>query len=126
MYADGYNVRLLRRPGYINSPARWSPDGTQLVFSTSRYGKSIQNIYIINVDDATERALVSGGLSADFPAWSPDGKTIAYVSHDIYTINIDDSDRRNVTNSKFSYITNVGWSPDSKSMAFLGTVPSGR
>jgi Tol biopolymer transport system component len=120
MNADGSNIRLLRNTFMVTAPASWSPDGTQLAFSTSDNDNSVtQDVYVMNIDSKSETPVVKSGSTAEFPAWSPDGKQLAYVSHDIYTINVDGSNRHNVTNSKLSYITSVGWSPDSQSLAFL-------
>src|SRR5262249_34269094 len=113
------------------SSASWSPDGTQLVFSAAGFpdnekgnaSSTSQSIFVINVSDKTQRPLVNNGISAEYPAWSTDGKTIAYVSHDLYVINVDGTNRRNLTNAKFGYITNSGWSPDSLSIVFLASEP---
>jgi Tol biopolymer transport system component len=126
MSADGSNNRLLRKTWTVHAPVSWSPDGTQVVLSTSDYNETVQNLYIINIKDGTEQTLIKSGISAEFPAWSPDGKRIAYISHDVYTVSVDGSLRRNLTNSQFSYIASVGWSPDSQNIAFLATDSGGK
>jgi dipeptidyl aminopeptidase/acylaminoacyl peptidase len=60
--------------------ADWSPDGTHIVFSTSQNGGLI---YETDVNGATPR-LVSTGCPPTscleaFPAYSPDGKRIAFI-----------------------------------------------
>lgn len=121
MDADGSNAHFIRNTYAVDSPASWSPDGKQLVISTSDFGDSTKNLYIVNLGDGSEQAVVKNGLKADFPAWSPDGKSIVYISHDIYSINPDGSNRHNLTNGQFQTIFGVGWSPDSMSLALLAT-----
>jgi len=61
-------VRLNSGPGVDESPS-WSPDGSHLVFSATREGKS--HIYMIDSDGANLERLTSGGTSNTSPAWSP-------------------------------------------------------
>ena len=58
------------------------------------------------------------------PAWSPDGKRIAFEftrdgahASDIYVINIDGSEQRNLTDHVYVDAT-PSWSPDGKKIAF--------
>ncbi len=70
---------------------------------------------IARTDDSVERN----------PAWSPDGKWIAYTSDKTgeYEIYIAQSDGRGetkkLTNRKGSYIEELFWSPDSEKIAFF-------
>ena len=56
------------------------------------------------------------------PSWSPDGQTIAFVSEtygnsDIYLMNTDGSEKRNLTN-KHVFCWSPSWSPDGTKIAF--------
>jgi Tol biopolymer transport system component len=121
MNANGMDIRPVTDTFLVSSPPSWSPDGSQLLFSMSSDTESTsQRMYMVDVDGTDLRMIIDNGLTAEQPSWSPDGKRIAYVSHDIYTINLDGSDRRNLTDSQFERVTYPQWSPDSQNLVFLG------
>jgi dipeptidyl aminopeptidase/acylaminoacyl peptidase len=66
------------------SPA-WSPDGKTIAFeqdSTENQEVRDENrpaLFLLNVADGATRALPTGFAQSSSPAWSPDGKTIAFV-----------------------------------------------
>ena len=60
------------------------------------------------------------------PAWSPDGKRIAFVSSqpgranfDIYIMDADGSDVENLTNQPKVHDVEATWSPDGREIAFV-------
>ena len=63
----------------VDAQPRWSPDGTQIAFLSTRSEKA--QIYVIPVDGGEARAVTSlkqgigGGI-----AWSPDGTQIAFTA----------------------------------------------
>ncbi|MGJ3240758.1 MAG: S9 family peptidase [Anaerolineae bacterium] len=77
-YNDGSQITRLTHSGNNTTP-RWSPDGTQLAFVSTRAEKP--QIYILPINTAGEaRTLTSHQNGAVAPSWSPDGKHIAYLS----------------------------------------------
>jgi TolB protein len=107
--ADGNHDRQLTDsiPSY-NLPV-WSPDGRQIVFAREARGGGLfgargDGVYVINADGSGQRRLVKTPNGVDTPAWSPDGRKIAYVVYtglkngsDIYVMNADGSHQRRLT-----------------------------
>jgi Tol biopolymer transport system component len=87
--ADGSQARRLTGESAAtvdeNVP-RWSPDGTQIAFTSNARGR--YEIWVASVDSAEARPLTEAyfdqALQADIeqkvPAWSPNGRLIAYWS----------------------------------------------
>jgi Tol biopolymer transport system component len=95
----------------------WSPDGRSIVFEApdaddAPPGTS-SNVYTVRPDGTHIVAVThhrGGDMNAGNPAWSPDGKKIVFVQvpgsgqfgyADIFTMNADGSDVREVTTSTF-------------------------
>ncbi|MBK9985142.1 MAG: PD40 domain-containing protein [Saprospiraceae bacterium] len=54
----------------------WSPDGTKLLFESTRDGKS--SIFTISIDGSDLKKLTDTIYDYGQPAWSPDGRSIVY------------------------------------------------
>ncbi len=95
-------VTQLTDDQYAHAHPAWSPDGSQIAFTSGRDGNS--DIFIMDMSSGAVRNLTNNPARDFHATWSPDGSQIAFVSdrdgnQEIYVINIDGSDARNITNN---------------------------
>ena len=87
-----------------------SPDGKQLVFGSGDGG----TLVILGIASGEMTKLPTRGMS---PAWSPDGRRIAYLNSStgrLFTMAPDGSDSRMEGDTSSIYSFSIDWSPDSK------------
>jgi dipeptidyl aminopeptidase/acylaminoacyl peptidase len=65
---------------------RWSPDGSRILFESTRSGDS--QLWVIDLGGGEARQLTSISTGASNGIWAPDGKTVAFVSA-VYPENSD-------------------------------------
>lgn len=104
----------------------WSPDGSTIVYSSRCDFASEQAVELFswNIDTDEITQLTDNGYSNSDPAFSLDGRFLAYQSvrnaggADIFVRNLETGEERNVTNhpGKDSHPT---WSPDGRFLAYV-------
>lgn len=97
----------------------WSPDGTRLVFSSSRTGQ--RNIWWANPEMTRPVALTSGSGIDEWPVFSPNGSQVAFVSdrngqRGIWTVAADGGTPRFV--AAVRALTTPSWSPDGTRLVY--------
>jgi TolB protein len=81
----------------------WSPDGRRIAFR--RYDGQLgfrsagpSDIFVVNADVSGLRRLTRQAANLRWFAWSPDGRTIAFLRHgDVYVVKDDGSGERRLT-----------------------------
>lgn len=107
MNADGSNQTLLINNIGHNIFPTWSPDGKHILFSSKRDSDTKASyvegsyLYVMNADGTNIKRV--GDIRSFFARFSPDGKTIAYISGkfpetSIYLANADGSGAKKLTN----------------------------
>lgn len=88
-----------------------SPDGREIVFDL------LGDIYIMPITGGTAKALTSEPAMNLQPRFSPDGKQISFTSDraggdNIWIMNRDGSDLKQITKEDFRLLNNAVWTPD--------------
>lgn len=123
MNADGSDARRLTNDPAADMHPVWSPDGSVIAFNSDRDGS--WDIYLMDVANGPLTRLTDGPEWHLFPDWSPDGTEIAFFSmvqgsrrQDIFVINADGTELRQLTDSPTTVDEDPAWSPDGSQIAF--------
>src|SRR5258705_7725755 len=131
---NGDLIKEIKFPslGEIFNPT-WSPDGKAIAFSAQVGG--VTDLFVYDLDSGQQRRLTNDAYADLEPAWSPDGSQIAFVT-DRFTTSLDDlsygdyqlavidarpgGQIRQLPHLEHAKHINPQWSPDGKSLYFLG------
>jgi TolB protein len=119
----GAGHRIGKGPGNAGAPA-YSPDGKLIAYDYRRPGYANRELYVMRPDGTGVRQLTHFGYVSALAAWSPDGKTLAFMSnvnggtYQVYTIRRDGTHVQQVTFSKTDVIQ-PSWTPDGKSIGYV-------
>ncbi len=79
--ADGSGAKQLTFAGVYNSSPRWSPKGDKIIFSGQENMRNNFNIFMIDPGGSNLVRLTDGASSSENPAFSPDGRHVAFSSN---------------------------------------------
>jgi TolB protein len=113
--AGGAVRRVGRGLGAAANPA-YSPDGTLIAYDYRSPGSGVREVYVMNADGTGVRRVTTLGSVSSFPAWSPDGRSLAFQSDrlgqlEIYTIGVGGGGLRRVTHDEAPDIQ-PAWTPE--------------
>jgi Tol biopolymer transport system component len=134
--ADGSGLRRLTRNAVPDGHATWSPDGRKIAFLSWRAGTGA-DVFVMNADGSDQRNLTRKPGNEVGPEWSPDGRKLVFTGvptgqplwvggsrsasgpyRDVYVMNADGSDQRNLTQTRDAEEYAAAWAPDGRTIAF--------
>ena len=119
MDADGSDQQQLTSGPNLDFGPRWSPVDDRIAFFSDRNGGSA--IYTVRSDGTQIAQKTPDALNAGAPGWSPDGEQLSFsdnfcatctVESDLYVMDVDGSNLRQLTDTEPENEGGDSWSPD--------------
>ncbi len=113
----------LTNDAYLEADPIWSPDGSQLAFTSDRQGN--MDLWVRDLKTGQDQRLVDLPDDINFPSWSPDGKRIAFYQGDarnmwgrgtLHTVDVSTGKIDKQHESMF-VPSQPSWSPDGRTIA---------
>lgn len=137
--SEGDNLRNLTQTTISESFPAWSPDGTQIAFTSDPNGGLWAQLYVMDVNGGKPRRLTNfkGDFAIHSPSWSPDSQQIIFSlwladkgqNTNIYLINRDGTNLRRITDNAGVqdrhpdlFIPRLGISPAGLKTTIWGTI----
>jgi len=115
------------------SDPRVSPDGEWVAYTVTSADldadRSVDQIWMVDWDGQRSLQLTRGADSANHPRWSPDGKSLSFLSSrggpdaktQLWILDRQGGEARQLTHVR-GEISDYAWSPDSKRIALVATL----
>lgn len=109
----GPTRNLTATSGAHDKRARWSPDGARIAFISDLSGED--ELYVVAQDGSRppERLTTGGRAMRYAPAWSADGRRIAFGDKDgkVFVHSFDDRTLREIVDAPRGQVRDYTWSP---------------
>ncbi|MCK5740205.1 PD40 domain-containing protein [bacterium] len=108
----------------VESNPMWSPDGSQIAFSSDRNGNN--DVFVMQADGSDVRQLTFLSVGDDISGWTPDGKSVlfasrryfAYPSHRLSSLYVVPVTGGNPKIAFSEYAAQGKYSPDGQTIVF--------
>ncbi len=119
---SGTLTQLTATAGLWNDSPRWSPDGTQVLFTSNRTG--VPEVWVMDERGSDQRPVTASGKYHRTPDWTPDGRAFVCAANydgdqfDLYLLDLNGRQppRRLTDHPGSDYAPHVA--SDSRSMVF--------
>lgn len=118
-FKDTKLVRLTNQIGNVISPT-FSPDGQKILFA-NRTGEGPTSLWTVDITGKNPDLLYAGPNTIVAVDWAPDGQTIAFAmatdqpdAYEIFLMNADGTNVRQLTDNLPGIGGSIDWSPDSR------------
>jgi Tol biopolymer transport system component/C-terminal processing protease CtpA/Prc len=123
--ASGGEGRLLVSDQATDSRPYFSPDGSQLAFTSTRSGAA--NVYVLTLATGQVRRLTFADVSEQLDGWSRDGKWLYFSSpvndiarqNDIFRVSVEGGTPLEVSNERYLGEFQAAPSPDGTQLALM-------
>jgi serine/threonine protein kinase/Tol biopolymer transport system component len=107
----------------VLSKAALSPDGSSVVFPWTGDGIEDPELVLIRIGTGTRVRLTTDPGTEEWPAWSPDGRQIAFIRCGsercgIFTLPIDGGPEHKLRDLRYDRYNDLAWSPDGQSIVY--------
>lgn len=125
---SGKLVSFARYRGTNSAPA-WSPDGSQVMFSSSMAGNP--DLYVTDASGGKPKRITFANGTSTSPTWNPKtGQSVVFVSDrggvpQLYLMNADGTDAAKLDLPDMGYVIDPAWAPNGQLLAFSWRRPNG-
>jgi TolB protein len=117
----------------VDRSPRFSPDGEWISFTAEIEG--VAQVFLMDTDGGSVRQLTGDSVGAFFPAWSPDGRWLAYARQrapglgngegpwELISLEVGSGRREVLLETDGAAILSPVWAPEGDRVAFIAAGP---